>query len=106
MTFKVSDYEGVQTALAGLCEFLSAHSIPKERIFDCKLVACELLGNVLKHSGGETGLTSRIEEECIELKIFSETFFPLPKRIECSDVFSESGRGLFLISKLCKEIIS
>ena len=106
MIVKVSDYEGLQPALAKLCEFLSEQSIPQERIFDCKLVACELLGNVLKHSGSETGLKSRIEEEFIELKIFSEKFFPLPKKIECSDVFSENGRELFLISKLCKEIIS
>ena len=106
MVVKVSDYEGVQPALAKLCEFLSTYGISEERIFDCKLIACELLGNVLKHDGGETGITSRVEKGCIEVKIFSQTYFALPKRIECSDVFSENGRGLYLISKLCKEIIS
>ena len=106
MLFKVKDFEALQTALGKLCEDLSAQCVPAERIFDCKLVACELLGNVLKHTDGETALKSRIEKDFIELKIFSERFFNLPKKIECADLLSEGGRGLYLVSKLCTEIIS
>lgn len=101
MIVKVKDYEMLQTALAELCLFLSSKDIPEDRIFDCKLVACELLGNVLKHTDGETGLKSCIQEGFIELKVLSDSFFALPERMECSDVFAESGRGLFLVSKLC-----
>ena len=106
MTFKISDYKGLQTALAQLCGFLSAHNIPKERIFDCKLVACELLGNVLKHGDGKAELRSLVEADFVELKIITERIFALPEKITCSDLFSESGRGLFLVSKLCQEILS
>ena len=106
MIFKISDYEGLQTALGRLCEFLSAHDIPQERIFDCKLVACELLGNVLKHGDGKAALTGRVEDNFVELKIVTERSFILPEKITCSDLFSEGGRGLFLVSKLCQEILS
>ena len=101
MFFKVKNYATMQTALEQLCEFLRKNEIPEERIFDSKLIACELLGNVLKYTNGESGLHSDIEDGFIRLKIISQQYFALPEKIVCSDVLSEHGRGLFLTSKLC-----
>ena len=101
MFFKVKNYATMQNALEKLCEYLSGMGISDEQIFDSKLIACELLGNVLKYTDGESGLHGEIENGFIRLKIISEEYFALPEKIVCSDVFSEHGRGLFLTDKLC-----
>lgn len=101
MFFKVKNYATMQTALDELCAFLTESGIPQDLVFDSKLIACELLGNVLKYTGGESGLHGEIKDGYIGLKILSERYFALPEKIVCSDVFCESGRGLFLVHKLC-----
>ena len=102
MFFKVKDYATLQAALDGLSQFLSEENVGSESMFDGKLVACELLGNVLKYSEGEAGLRAEIKDGFIELKVLSETFFELPEKIVCSGLLAESGRGLFLVNTLCE----
>ena len=102
IVFKVKDPAALQEGLETLAQFLFQAGVSNEQIFNSKLVACELLGNVLRHTESETGLRGEIKEGHIELKIFSNTPFETPKRIICSDVFSEHGRGLFLVNELCE----
>ena len=99
--FEVKDYASLQTALDELCQFLAVKGILQEKIFDCKLVACELVGNVLKYTDGKAGLQVKVFEDCICLKALSETFFELPEHIVCSGLYAEGGRGLFLVNSLC-----
>lgn len=105
MFFEIKDYEALDYALEALSNFLAEKNAAPERIFDSKLVACELVGNVLKHAQGIAKLHSEIKAGLIELKIVSDKTFALPKEILCSDVYSEHGRGLFLVKQLCKERI-
>ena len=100
IVFKVKDPTALQEALEGLTKFLAEEGISQEKVFDSKLVACELLGNVLRHSQHETGLRGEIKDGHIELKIISKTTFQLPEKIRCSEIFSEHGRGLFLVNEL------
>ncbi len=102
MIFKVKDCAAMQEALSALCAFLEGCQIPTEKVFDAKLVACELMSNALKYAGGETGVESDIKNGSIELKIYSKQFFALPKAVVCADLFAEHGRGLYLVHKLCK----
>lgn len=104
--FKVKDFEALQAALDGLCQLLTAHNVQEERVFDCKLIACELVGNVLKYTKGEAGLQVQIDGEFVTLKAVSERFFELPEKIVCSDITAESGRGLFLVYTLCEGRVS
>ena len=101
MVFHVNGYKTLQVALDGLCEWLSAQAVGQERIFDCKLAACELLGNVLKHGDGQADLHAVLQDGYVVLKVVSKTAFQLPKQIECSGLFAENGRGLFLVYTLC-----
>jgi anti-sigma regulatory factor (Ser/Thr protein kinase) len=101
MVFKVKDYAAMQEALSALCRFLEGEKIPKERVFDAKLAACELMGNALKYAGGETGVEGEVKDGYIELKIYSKRFFALPETVVCADLFAEHGRGLFLVNELC-----
>ena len=100
--FEIKDYASLQTALDGLCQFLAEKNIAQEKVFDCKLVACELAGNVLKYTDGKAGLRVEVLDGCVCLKALSETFFELPENIVCSGLYAESGRGLFLVNSLCE----
>ncbi len=102
MVFKVKDYAALQEALSALCAFLESLNIPQEKVFDAKLVACELMGNALKYAGGETGVEAETRDGLIELKIYSKQFFAIPKTFACAELLAEHGRGLFLVNELCK----
>ena len=100
--FQVKDYASLQTMLDELCQALTEWHIAQEKIFDCKLIACELVGNVLKYANGQAGLRVELLEGAIRLKALSETYFALPEHIVCSGLYAESGRGLFLVNSLCE----
>ena len=100
--FQIKDLNALQTALDGLCQFLADWQVDQEKAFDCKLVACELVGNVLKYADGKAGLRVEVLDGFARLKALSDNFFGLPERIECSGLYAESGRGLFLVNTLCE----
>jgi anti-sigma regulatory factor (Ser/Thr protein kinase) len=102
MLFKVNSYTDLQAALERMCDGLLAQGMTKDSVFDCKLVACELLGNALKYGGGEASLLLQVQEQMVVLKVASASFFALPEQITCSHLFAESGRGLFLVNTLCE----
>ena len=101
--FEIKDYASLQTALDGLCQLLAEWGVAQEKTFDCKLVACELVGNVLKYGEGKAGLQVRFLGECVQVKALSESFFELPENIACSGLYAESGRGLFLVDAVTVE---
>lgn len=98
--FEVKEYASLQTALEALCQFLVGHMVVEEKIFDCKLIACELVGNVLKYTTGKAGLEVAITEGIVQIKALSDAFFKLPEEIVCSGLYAENGRGLFLVNSL------
>lgn len=102
---KVKNLTELQAALDAFTDYLTAWRVSAETVFDSRLVACELLANELKHAREETGMRSRMENGFIELKVFSKRGFEFPENVVCSDVYSESGRGLFLVKELCGERI-
>ena len=101
MFYKVNDLQDLQETMEQLCEFLLRAQIPQESIFDSKLVVSELIGNVLKHSEGMASLHTEVKDGLISLKITSTKPYVLPEKSVCSDVFSEHGRGLFLVDSVC-----
>lgn len=103
MVFKIENYTSLKKALDSLCEFLLLESVSPDTVFDSKLAACELLGNVLKHSKGSATLHSEVNGGFIELKIFSEMPF-LPTEVGLPSLFSEHGRGLFLAKNVSEGI--
>ena len=99
--FEVKDCASLQTALDLFCQFLAKHKVAEEKVFDCKLVACELVSNVLKYTAGKAGLRVEISTGWVYIKALSDQFFELPSVIVCSGLYAESGRGLFLVNSLC-----
>ena len=106
MIFEIENYQTLRRAVDELCAFLSDEKVSPERIFDSRLAVYELLGNVLKHSGGSAKLHGGIADGYVELKIIAErTFCPPPKKetVLCADKYSEHGRGVFLVDSVCEE---
>ena len=104
MFLEVQSCETLQSVLDRMTQFLTERKIPEERIFDGKLVVCELVSNVFKHgSGGAASVSISVENGFIEMKIRSDDTYCPPKNSACADVFSENGRGLFLIDNVCAE---
>lgn len=95
MFFEIKNYPSMKTALDSLCDFLSENDVHSESIFDSRLAACELLGNVLRHEESTASFHYTLENGFVQLTILSKTPF-LPNSVSLPDLFSEHGRGLFL----------
>ena len=103
MIFEIENYAALKRAMDEFCAFLHAENVHSESVFDCRLVAYELLGNVLKHSAGSVKLRGELRDGFVELKILATTVFQPPKESVCAEVYSEHGRGLYLVDRLCAE---
>ena len=103
MIFEIENYGTLKSAVEDLCDFLALNKVADEHIFDSKLVVYELLGNVLKHSGGGAKLAMELLQEYIELTIFAERIFFPPDKGQCAELYSEHGRGLFLVDTISSE---
>ena len=103
MQFCIKDKTALKDAVETLCVCLQENGVPAERVFDSRLVVNELLGNVFKHGDGDARLSVVLNEAYIEITVYTETPFYLPKVSVCSDVYAEHGRGLYLIDSLCLE---
>ena len=57
----------------------------------------------MQHSDGVASLESEIRGEFIELKVRSSVRFCPPEESRCSEVYAESGRGLFIVDNVCTE---
>ena len=85
MTIKIENYPSMQTAIADLCRFLQGENASEESVFHSKLVASELLGNVLRHSQGYATLHFAINNGFIELIVKSSVQFTPPTQSVCAD---------------------
>lgn len=103
MVFEIDNYASLKQAVEEFCAFLHAEKIPEESVFHCKLVAYELLGNILKHAQTKARFLGQIDGETVSIRVDSETSFTPPEKTVCAEVFSEHGRGLFLIDQFSLE---
>lgn len=104
MIFEVKNCDTLRHAVDALTAFLFAENVSEGSIFDSKLVASELLGNVLQHANGQAKLHFEIKDGCVELRIVGKQNF-VPTKATCSDVYAEHGRGLFIVQKYCEECV-
>ena len=102
MIFEIENYASLHESMELLCGYLLEQGVSAESVFDSKLVAYELLGNVLKHADGKARLQCRLLEEFVELKIYTKEVFALPENKPCPEAMSENGRGLFLVDAVCE----
>ncbi len=102
LQFTIKNYADFQSAVTELCDFLAAQALPSDCIFDSKLVVHELLSNVLQHAQGGATLRVELTEENVRIFVRGEEYF-CPPTGSLPDLFSERGRGLYLVDKLSVE---
>ncbi len=100
MKCEVEDIRALQAALERMCDALEAAQVPENAVFDCKLVASELLHNALRYGGGSAAFVAEKRSGEVVIRVRSANNFRPPERTFCSDVESERGRGLFLVDAL------
>lgn len=103
MIFEIDGYKAMQDAIARFCLFLTQNNVSDERVFDSRLAASELLGNVLRHSSGKARLHGEIKNGFVELAVFSTAAYTPPQTSRNADPYAEHGRGLFLVDSVCFE---
>lgn len=100
MDFEISDFEMMEAALRSFEAFLLRQNVDEEAVFDSRLISCELLSNVLQHTKGRAFLRGNICGDYIEIEVNSTVRYRPPDKTVCSDVYADSGRGLYLVDCL------
>ncbi len=103
MFFEIKNYESMRQAIDELCRLLTERNVSEEKVFDSKLVATELLSNVLRHGTGEGTLYADFQDGHIQIRVHSAQAFIPPKYSQKASVYAEHGRGLYLIDAICEE---
>lgn len=100
MYFEVDNYKALREAIARMCDALKRDSVSEDAVFNCRLIANELLVNALQYGGGSAVFSARRDGNRLRISVRSARGFCPPAVTVCSDVESERGRGLFLVDAL------
>ncbi len=96
----VCDFASLKREVERMCNTLAESVVPAAAVFSSKLVASELLTNALVHGSGRAEFSYVREEGEIVIRVYEQDGVRPPDGSSCSDVFAESGRGLFLVDAL------
>ena len=100
MFFDIDDLTSLKAAISEMCAVFREEEVPEGAVFDCKLVARELLSNALSYGGGSAKLKIQRAGSEIYISVKSARSFEPPKVSTCSSVNAERGRGLYLVDAL------
>lgn len=95
----VEDVAAVRAAIDAMCRQLQK-SVPAGTVFDCKLVARELLVNALRYGGGAAEFTYECGEGRVVICVRGARGFRPPEKVAAVPPDAERGRGLFLVDAL------
>lgn len=101
--FEIKDVQSMKSALTEFCRFLTDNRVSTERVFDSKLIVDELVSNVLRHADGVAWFTGLLMDGFVVVRVRSNTVYFPPMQSVCSSVYSEHGRGLYLVDSICSE---
>ena len=97
VNFKVDNLKEMSSSLSEFAEFLRGQTVLDEDVFASRLVSCELLTNVIRHSGEAAEFTGELFSDRISITVTAKSLKGINLRTEIPDVFAESGRGLYII---------
>lgn len=101
VSFKVSDLNKMNESLREFSEFLRRSSVAEEDIFAGRLVSCELISNVIIHSGKCAEFCGGLEDGAIVITVTAGGFDCVNLTPTLPDVFAESGRGMYIVNCIC-----
>ena len=104
ITFRVDNLKNMNACLKPFLDYLRSVDVDDDDVFDSRLVSCELISNVLKHLGETANFEGAVNGEDIVITVSSESTDGTKMCAKLPDVFSESGRGLYIIKAICDHI--
>ena len=102
INFKVDNLINMHDELKAFTDFLRLSGVCDDDIFASKLISCELLTNVIRHGGDEAEFTGSLISGGIEITVTADSLKGVDIRGEMPDVFSESGRGFYIVKNMCR----
>lgn len=101
VTFKVDNLKMMSENLRAFADFLRAMGIDDDAVFYSRLVSCELITNVIRHSGQAAEFKGELLEDKIAITVTADSLKGFAVRPAVPDVFAEGGRGLYIIKSVC-----
>jgi anti-sigma regulatory factor (Ser/Thr protein kinase) len=101
---KICSIEKIRDVLNNMQTFVEARTSNEDSIFNSRLVACELVTNILKHSKCAAKLQVSFINEKLQIIVESECCFNAEAKSEMPDTTQPFGRGLYIINTLCENI--
>ena len=107
ITFKVDNLKNMNACLEHFLQFLRSADVSDDDVFDCRLVSCELITNVLRHLGESANFEGALSGDSITISVSSENTDGTKLPATLPDVFAESGRGLYIVKTIsCGNVVS
>lgn len=98
--YTISAYGEIADCCRAMTARLGLEELPEYTAYTLRLALDELATNVLKHSHCKAEVSCCAEEGLLVLTVRGNCGF-CPKRVPPPDLFSECGRGIFLVRSLC-----
>ncbi len=100
ITFKLDNLKNMNAQLKAFAEFLRLNDIADDDIFMSRLVSCELITNVIRHSGEAAFFTGELLVDRIAITVAADGQKDFELSPSAPDVFAESGRGLYIVNRI------
>lgn len=98
ITFKVDNLANMNAQLRVFADFLRAQKLADEDVFLSRLVSCELISNVIRHGGDSAEFKGELMVDKISITVTARSQANINLNPAMPDVFSEGGRGLYIIN--------
>lgn len=95
--FRVDNLKEMNACLKPFLDFLKSSDVSEDDMFASKLVSYELITNVLRHLGETADFTGSLCGDDIVISVSSPATEAGNLCASLPDVFSESGRGLYIV---------
>ena len=93
ISFRVENLKNMNAQLKAFLDFLRSLDVPEDDVFFSRLVACELIANVLRHGGEAAAFTGELLSDKISITVTAESQKNVNLTPSLPDVFAENGRG-------------
>ena len=97
ISFKVDDLKNMNAFLKPFLDYLESENVDADCVFDCRLVSCELISNVIKHCGESAHFNGYLTGEEVVINVQGSSTAVIPKP-SLPEALAESGRGLYIIN--------
>jgi len=100
---KISSINNIRDVLDDLQNFIKKNTSDEDCIFNGRLIACELITNVLLHSKCQAYLEADFIDNKLKITVERESECKFAAEFKgIPDCNSPCGRGLFIINSLCE----